>query len=334
MSAINRVLVTGGAGYIGSHVVLALLDAGYKVVVLDDLSTGKRQLVPDSAKLIVGDIADQALVNTLLQERHIDAVMDFAASIIVPESVAKPLKYYKNNTVGSCQLVNACIQQNIRHFVFSSTAAVYGCPDTPQVTEKSALSPINPYGRSKLMTEWMLQDVAKAHDFSYVSLRYFNVAGADPQRRSGQLVDNATHLIKVAAELACGKREQMAIFGTDYPTADGTCVRDYIHVSDLAEAHVKALDCLAQGGQSETFNCGYGYGYSVREVIKAIEAEIGRSLNVKEQDRRAGDPAQLVANADKLKRILAWQPKLADLQTIVASALAWEKSLSLASEKC
>lgn len=322
------VLVTGGAGYIGSHMVLELVARGDKVVVLDNLSTGFRWAVANEAELVVGDVGDEALVAALIKAHDVDAVIHFAGSIIVPESVADPLSYYHNNTARSRALIAASIASGVKRFIFSSTAAVYGIPDAVPVEETAPLAPISPYGSSKLMTEVMLRDSAAAYDFDYVALRYFNVAGADPKGRSGQSTAKATHLIKVACEAATGKRDGLQIFGTDYPTADGTCIRDYIHVSDLARAHGCALDHLRGGGDSLVLNCGYGRGYSVREVIASVKQASNVDFPVRETERRAGDPPELVANSAAIRDRLGWTPKLDDLDTIVAHALAWERRLA------
>ena len=321
------VLVTGGAGYIGSHMVLELLAAGEKVVVLDDLSTGARSAVPVGVPLVVGDIGDQPSVEVLLRRHSVNAIIHFAGSIVVPDSVSDPLGYYNNNTVKSRALMAAAVAAGVPHFIFSSTAAVYGIPDANPVTEATQLKPISPYGTSKLMTELMLADVGRAHDFRYVALRYFNVAGADPQGRSGQSTPRATHLIKVACQTALGQHAELKVFGTDYPTADGTCMRDYIHVSDLARAHLSALKHLRLGGGSDVFNCGYGTGYSVLDVIKAVKKASGVEFQVMLAPRRAGDPAALVADANRIREVLGWKPELADLDTIVAHAYAWESRL-------
>jgi UDP-glucose 4-epimerase len=323
--SVPAVLVTGGAGYIGSHMTYALLDRGERVVVLDNLSTGVRSLIAPEAEFVEGDVADQALVRQILRKHDIDAVIHFAGSIVVPESVTDPLKYYGNNTVASRSLIESCVAEHVGRFVFSSTAATYGVPDVPLVTEETPKEPINPYGRSKLMTEWMLQDTARAHDFRYVALRYFNVAGADPKGRTGQSTPRATHLIKCAAQAALGRRPQLEIFGTDFPTPDGTGVRDYIHVSDLIAAHLLALDALRNKAASDVFNCGYGRGLSVREIISAVERAAGHKLPVKEAPRRAGDPPTLVADSSKLKRTLNWTPRYDDVDVIVKSALEWER---------
>ncbi len=321
------VLVTGGAGYIGSHMVYALTDRGEDVVVLDNLSTGFDWAVSPKAKLVVGDIGDMDLVSSLIREHGIDAIINFAGSIIVPESVENPLKYYHNNTVNTRNLIECAVKGGVPHFIFSSTAAVYGIPERNPAFEDARLDPINPYGRSKLMTEWMLEDVSKAHPLNYVALRYFNVAGADPQGRTGQSTPEATHLIKVACQTALGQREKMFVFGTDYDTPDGTCIRDYIHVTDLIAAHVDALDYLRQGGESAIFNCGYGRGFSVLEVIDAVKRVAGHDFPVELTGRRAGDPPALVAGADRVREVLGWKPGHDDLNEIVASAYAWERHL-------
>lgn len=320
-------LVTGGAGYIGSHMVLELLDAGEEVVVLDNLSTGFDWAVAKPAHLIVGDIGDECLLRLILQRHAIEAIVHFAGSIVVPESVADPLGYYLNNTVKSRALMAAAVAHGVKHFIFSSTAAVYGNPERTPVPEDARLSPMSPYGTSKLMTELMLADTARAHDFRYVALRYFNVAGADPSGRSGQSTPKATHLIKVAAETALGKRTHMQVFGTDYPTPDGTCVRDYIHVTDLARAHMAALAHLRAGGQSEVFNCGYSTGYSVLQVVDAVRRVSGKTIDARMSPRRPGDPASIVADSSKIREQLGWRPQHADLDRIVQQALAWEEQL-------
>jgi UDP-glucose 4-epimerase len=321
------VLVTGGAGYIGSHMVLALTDAGQDVVVLDNLSTGFTWAIAPQAKLVEGDIGDEALVENLIKTHKIDAVVHFAGSIVVPDSVVDPLGYYLNNTVKSRALMAAVVKAGVRKFIFSSTAAVYGNPETQPVFESAKPAPISPYGTSKLMTELMLQDSHLAYGLNYVALRYFNVAGADPKGRSGQSTPRATHLIKVACQTVLGQRPSMDVFGTDYDTPDGTCLRDYIHVSDLIGAHMDALAHLNKGGASGIFNCGYGEGYSVLEVIKAVEKAYGGPVNHKLVPRRPGDPAAIIAGADRVRDILGWKPKHADLDFIVASALAWERHL-------
>ena len=320
------ILVTGGAGYIGSHVVLQLVAAGEQVIVLDNLSTGFENAVI-GAELVTGDTGDQELVGRILREHDIDAVMHFAAHTIVPESVADPLKYYRNNTCNTRNLLNACSDAGVRHFIFSSTAAVYGIPDDPLADEQTRLAPINPYGTSKLMSEWMLRDLSAASAMTHVALRYFNVAGSDPQGRIGQSTRQATLLIKVACEAAVGKRDHIAIFGTDYPTPDGTGIRDYIHVDDLADAHIRALEYLRAGGESTTLNCGYGHGYSVREVLDTVARVDGNALTIHEEPRRAGDPPVLVARADRVRDVLQWTPQHDDLEFIVRTSLEWERKL-------
>jgi UDP-glucose 4-epimerase len=322
------VLVTGGAGYIGSHAVLALLDAGWPVAVIDNLTTGFRWAVPDAAAFYEGDVADRALLARICAEQGIGAVMHFAGSIVVPESVADPLKYYRNNTAGSCALIEAAVAAAVPHFIFSSTAATYGIPEVSPVTEDSPKAPINPYGTSKLMTELMLADVARAHAINYGALRYFNVAGADPEARTGQSTAGATHLIKVAVEAALGKRGHVDVFGTDYATPDGTGVRDYIHVSDLAAAHVLALEALiAEPKRSLTMNCGYGRGFSVLEVLDAVDRVTGNRIERRLGPRRAGDPDSLISDNSRIKATLPWMPRHADLNAIVGHALAWERRL-------
>jgi UDP-glucose 4-epimerase len=319
------VLVTGGAGYIGSHMVLELLDAGEKVVVIDNLSTGFRWAVEPGATLVVGDIADTDLVKKTIQVHGVKAIIHFAGSIVVPESVADPLYYYSNNTAKSRGLIQCAVETGVQQFIFSSTAAVYGNPLENPVSEAAVPAPMSPYGSSKLMTEIMLADTANAHDFRFVALRYFNVAGADPKGRSGQSTPKATHLIKVACETAIGKRMQMEVYGTDYPTHDGTCVRDYIHVKDLARAHMSALAHLRKGGASNIYNCGYSKGFSVHDVIAAVKRVSGKDFKVKLSPRRAGDPAAIVAASTKIRTELGWVPEHDDLDTIVSQALAWEK---------
>jgi UDP-glucose 4-epimerase len=322
----DTVLVTGGAGYIGSHVVLQLRNRGERVVVLDNLATGFRQAVGDTP-LIVGNVGDRELLARTLTENQVGTVMHFAANTIVPESVRDPLKYYGNNTGATRNLLEACMHGGVRRFVFSSTAAVYGIPAGGVAREDMELAPINPYGTSKLMSEWILRDLAAVSDFRYVSLRYFNVAGSDPQCRIGQATAKATLLIKVACEAVVGKRPHVSIYGTDYPTPDGTGIRDYIHVEDLAAAHLNALDYLRGGGASRILNCGYGHGYSVREGLASVERVAGRSIRVKEEPRREGDPDRLVAAADRVRSVLGWAPQLDDLDTIVRTALRWEEKL-------
>jgi UDP-glucose 4-epimerase len=321
------ILVTGGAGYIGSHMVWQLVDAGERVVVVDNLSTGFSWAVSPEATLVRGDCGDQELMKRLIDEQSVDAIIHFAGSIVVPESVSDPLGYYFNNTVKSRALIEAAVKAGVRHFIFSSTAAVYGMPKAVPVAEDAELTPISPYGRSKLMTEMMLADTAVAHDFKYVALRYFNVAGADPAGRTGQSTRGATHLIKVACETALGKRAEITVHGTDYPTADGTCVRDYIHVSDLVAAHAEALAFLRAGNLSLVANCGYGHGFSVLEVIGTVKRVSGKDFAVVVGDRRPGDPAVIVASPARIEERLGWQPRYADLDTIVDSALRWEKAL-------
>ncbi len=324
-----NVLVTGGAGYIGSHAVLALLDSGWKVVVIDNLTTGFRWAVPETATFVEGDIGDQALVGRLIEEHGIGAIVHFAGSIVVPESVEQPLKYYENNTVKSRSLIESAVKGGVGHFIFSSTAATYGLPEQVPIVETSRTQPINPYGWSKLMTERMLADTAFAHRLNFCALRYFNVAGADPKGRSGQSTAGATHLIKVAVEAATGKRKAVSVFGSDYDTPDGTGVRDYIHVSDLAAAHVDALAKLVEDPTtSHIMNCGYGRGFSVLEVLDAVDRVTNMRIERRMEPRRAGDPDALVADNGKILATLPWRPKLDDLDTIVAHALAWERKLA------
>jgi len=322
----GAILVTGGAGYIGSHTVQQLRERGESVVVLDNLSTGFRQAV-DGVTFVDGDVGNAALVDEVLARHGVETVIHFAAHTIVPESVADPLKYYGNNTCQTRSLLASCLRHGVRHFVFSSTAAVYGIPESGVAAEDSVLAPINPYGTSKLMSEWMLRDVALASPLRYVVLRYFNVAGSDPAGRIGQSTRKATLLVKVACEASVGKRTQVSIFGTDYPTPDGTGVRDYIHVQDLASAHLLAVDYLTAGGKSEILNCGYGHGYSVREVLRSVERVSGRPLNIVELPRRPGDPPTLVAKCDRIRQVLGWEPRLDDLDGIVRSSLNWEQKL-------
>ncbi len=321
------VLVTGGAGYIGGHMALELLDRGERVVVLDDLSTGFRWSVPDGAMFIAGDAGDERLVARLVADHGIDSIAHFAARIVVPDSVADPLGYYLANTVKSRSLLAAAVKAGVRNIIFSSTAAVYGEPREIPVSEDSILDPVSPYGRSKLMTEWMLADAAKAHGLRYAALRYFNVAGADPKGRLGQSTPRATHLIKVAVQAALGQRGHLDVFGTDYPTHDGSCVRDYIQITDLARAHVAALEHLSGGGGSVTLNCGYGRGYSVLEVIEAVKRVSNVDFEVRYSPRRPGDPASIVAKVDRIHEILAWQPAFDDLELMIAQALDWERRL-------
>ncbi|MBN9063093.1 MAG: UDP-glucose 4-epimerase GalE [Rhizobiales bacterium 65-9] len=321
------VLVTGGAGYIGSHMANELIDAGEDVVVLDDLSAGFWWAVPPEATLVQGDAGDQALVARIIREHGVDAVAHFAAKIVVPESVVDPLGYYLNNTVKTRALIETAVRAGVRRFIFSSTAAVYGEPSANPIPEDLPLAPINPYGRSKMMSEWMLRDAGAAHGLGYVILRYFNVAGADPKGRTGQSSPNATHLIKVAAQAALGKRPFMEVFGVDFPTKDGSGVRDYVQVTDLVRAHVAALKHLRAGGESLVCNCGYGSGYSVLEVIDTVKKVSGANFTVKLSPRRAGDPAALTAKADLIREKLHWQPEFDDLETIVQQALAWEERL-------
>ena len=323
------VLVTGGAGYIGSHMVWELLDHGEDVVVLDNLTTGFDWAVPERARLVVGDIGDLDLVCDLIAEADIDTIVHFAGSVVVPESVEDPLKYYKNNTSNTRTLLEAAVRGGVDKFIFSSTAAVYGAPMTSgPLREDAILNPVSPYGASKLMSEMMVRDTALAHGMRYVMLRYFNVAGADPMKRAGQSTDGATHLIKIACETALGKRSHMAIFGTDYDTPDGTCVRDYIHVSDLVNAHYAALNFLRQGGLKFTANCGYSRGYSVREVVEAVQRISGNAFPVVEEKRRAGDPPRLVSNSHRLQNRLDWKPQHDNLDEIIETALAWESELN------
>lgn len=322
----ETILVTGGAGYIGSHTVLQLGQLGKKVIVLDNLSTGFEKSVL-SGELVIGNTSDKELVGNILEQHNIKSVLHFAAHTIVPESVENPLKYYGNNTCSTRNLLECCQIAGVQHFIFSSTAATYGIPDVEAVTEETPLSPINPYGMSKLMSEHMLRDLSAACDLRHVILRYFNVAGSDPEGRIGQSTKNATLLIKVACEVAVGKRESLYVFGTDYPTPDGTGVRDFIHVSDLAAAHLSALNYLESGGDSTILNCGYGHGYSVREVIDSVERVSGKKLNVIETPRRAGDPPQLIANVQKIHDTVDWQPRFDNLDTIVQTSLDWEYKL-------
>jgi UDP-glucose 4-epimerase len=323
------VLVTGGAGYIGSHAVLALLDSDWPVAVIDNLTTGFEWAVPSGAAFVRGDIADRPLVARLIEEHGIGAIMHFAGSIVVPESVEKPLEYYENNTAKSRSLIQSAVEGGVRHFLFSSTAATYGIPDEVPVREEARTQPINPYGWSKLMTERMLADSAFAHPLNYCALRYFNVSGADPEGRSGQSTAGATHLIKVAVEAAVGKRSHVSVFGTDYDTPDGTGIRDYIHVSDLASAHVDALEKLIETpSESYVMNCGYSRGFSVLEVLDSVERVANVTIERRMEPRRAGDPPALVADNSRILATLPWRPRRAELDTIVADALAWERKLA------
>ncbi len=322
------VLVTGGAGYIGSHAILALKDAGWPVTVIDNLSNGTREVVPDDVPFYEGSIADQALVRRIFGEQQVGAIMHFAGSVVVPESVEKPLEYYRNNTIATHALLSAAVEHGVRHILFSSTAAVYGAPETVPITEDEPKEPINPYGASKLMTERMLADSAAAHAFNYGALRYFNVSGADPDGRTGQIGKGSTHLIKVAVGAAVGKRDHIDVYGTDYPTPDGTCVRDYIHVSDLANAHLLALQRLIERpDENLVMNCGYGKGLSVLEVLDALDRSLNHPVRREMKPRRAGDPPALVASNRRLVETLQWTPRFADIETIVKHALEWERKL-------
>jgi UDP-glucose 4-epimerase len=320
-----KLLITGGAGYIGSHVVKALGSLEHDLTIYDNLSTGHREAVT-FGELIVGDLGDTEKLNKLFATKKFDAVLHFAGSIVVPESVSNPLKYYQNNTLNSLGLLKLCEKHNVLKFIFSSTAAVYGMPKDGVCDEETELAPINPYGESKLMTERMLRDLAAASNFKYVALRYFNVSGADPDGKIGQSFPEATHLIKVACETACGKRDSIQVFGTDYPTPDGTCVRDYIHVTDLADAHVKALEYLEKGGQSQVLNCGYGHGFSVKEVLERVKTVSGVNFKIVNSPRRPGDPAGLTAKVSKIHSTIGWKPRYDDLDFIVKTAFAWEKN--------
>ncbi len=319
------ILVTGGAGYIGSQMAYQLVDSGERVVVLDNLSTGFDWAIPPGVPAVAGDVGDARLLDALIAEHGVSAIIHFAASVVVPESVADPLRYYRNNTVNSRSLIEAAVRGGVEHFILSSTAAVYGEPDRVPIAEDAPTRPMSPYGSSKLMAEIILRDAARAHGLRYMILRYFNVAGADPQLRTGQSTRGATHLIKVAAETALGLRPKLEIFGADYPTPDGTCIRDYIHVGDLAAAHSDALRYLRNGGESLTLNCGYGHGFSVLEVIDAVKRAAGVDFRVEFAARRPGDPARIVAAADRARALLDWQPQFGELSTIVAHALAWER---------
>jgi UDP-glucose 4-epimerase len=324
------VLVTGGAGYIGSHMVWSLIDRGEDVVVVDNLSTGSRGLVAEKAHFVEGDAGDGALVRKLIADHAVDAVVHFAGSIVVPESVARPLAYYANNTFVARNLIEACVDSGVRNFIFSSTATVYAGATNDKLSEDMPTGPISPYGRSKLIAEWMLEDTARAHDFRYIALRYFNVAGADPKGRTGQSTPRATHLIKRACQVALGRVPYIEIFGADYPTADGTGVRDYIHVSDLAAAHCLALEYLRGGGAASVMNCGYGHGASVRDVIASVERVLDRKLAVRESPRRPGDPPWLIADSRRIRETLGWTPQYDDLDEIVRTAYAWESKLNSA----
>jgi UDP-glucose 4-epimerase len=322
------ILVTGGAGYIGSHMVHELHDAGENVVVLDNLSTGFRFLLPSAVPMIVGNTGDQELVTQLIAQHRVDAIIHFAASIVVPDSLRDPLGYYRNNTVNTALLLQAAVSAGVRHVIFSSTAGVYGNAETIPVREDAPTNPISPYGTSKLMSEILLHDTARAHGLKFVVLRYFNVAGADPKLRTGQATPQATHLIKVTCETVLGRRDKLSVYGTDYPTPDGTCIRDYIHVTDLARAHSAALAYLRRGGTSATFNCGYGHGYSVLEVLETARRVSGRNFPVEFAGRRPGDPAALVADVTRIHSALDWRPMFDNLDTIVTHALAWERRLA------
>lgn len=321
------ILVTGGAGYIGSHTVRALADAGESVVVVDNLSTGFSQFLPEGVPLFIGDVADENLVEGVIAAHNVSSIIHFAGSVVVPDSLRDPLAYYRNNTMTTRNLLNAAVKCNISRFIFSSTAAVYGNPDQMPVPEEAPTRPLSPYGSSKLMTEIMLHDVATAHGMNYVVLRYFNVAGADPQARIGLATVGATHLLKIAVEAATGQRAKIDVFGTDYPTPDGSCIRDFIHVSDLAQAHCAALAYLEQGGVSATLNCGYGRGYSVRETIEAVRRASGRNFAVQYADRRPGDIMTMIADTTRMRATLDWTPQYDDLDIIARHALAWEEKL-------
>jgi UDP-glucose 4-epimerase len=319
-----KILITGGAGYIGSHAVKALGKLGHDLTIFDNLSTGHKKAIT-FGELVVGDLNDEKLLDELFATKKFDAVLHFAGSIVVPESVENPLMYYSNNTMNSHRIISACVKHKCHQFIFSSTAAVYGMTDDGAASEETPKNPMNPYGYSKLMTEQMLTDVAASSPLRFVALRYFNVSGADPEGQIGQSFPGATHLIKVACETACGKRDHIKVFGTDYPTPDGTCVRDFIHVTDLAEAHVNALDYLVKGGKSEIMNCGYGHGFSVKEVINKVRQITGVNISAIETPRRAGDPAMVMSKAEKISKVLGWKPKYDDLDLIIRSAYEWEK---------
>ena len=321
------VLVTGGAGYIGSHTVRALVDAGVQVVVIDNLTTGFSHFLPEGVPLFIGDAADENLVEGVIAQHNVRAIVHFAGSVVVPDSMRDPLGYYRNNTMTTRNLLNAAVKCNVSRFIFSSTAAVYGNPETMPVTEEAPTRPLSPYGSSKLMTEIMLHDVASAHGMNYIALRYFNVAGADPQARIGLATAGATHLLKIAVEAATGQRAKIDVFGTDYPTADGSCIRDFIHVSDLAQAHVAALNYLDHGGRSATLNCGYGRGYSVLETIEAVRRASGRNFAVQYAERRPGDIMTMIADTTRIRSTLDWTPQYDSLDTIARHALAWEEKL-------
>lgn len=325
---VESILVTGGAGYIGSHAILGFQAAGYTPVVIDNLTTGRRQAVPKQVKFIEGNSGDQDLVQSVIEENAIEAVIHFAGSIVAPESVVNPLKYYFNNTCVSRSLIEACVKTGVRHFIYSSTALVYGLENEMPLREESLIAPANPYGTSKLVTEWILRDAASSHEFNYAALRYFNVAGADPDGRAGQSTSEATHLIKVGCQAAIGIRDHLELFGEDYDTPDGTCIRDYVHVTDLVDAHVRALDYLKNSRENLTLNCGYGRGFSVREVLKVIENHIGRPLDIRPGPRRPGDPPRLVSDSSKLCQKLGWRPRYDNLEIIVRTALEWERGLT------
>jgi UDP-glucose 4-epimerase len=327
MGDLMTVLVTGGAGYIGSHMVLALAEAGESVVVIDNLSTGFSTSLPEGVPLFIGDAADENLVEGVIAAHDVESIVHFAGSVVVPDSMRDPLAYYRNNTMTTRSLLNTAVKCGVNRFIFSSTAAVYGNPDRMPVTEDAPTRPLSPYGSSKLMTEIMLHDVAAAHGMNYVVLRYFNVAGADPHARIGLATAGATHLLKIAVEAATGQRAKIDVYGTDYPTPDGSCIRDFIHVSDLAQAHRAALSYLRGGGQSTTLNCGYGHGYSVLETIEAVRRVSGRNFAVQTAPRRSGDIMTMIADTRRIASTLDWTPQYADLETIAAHALAWEEKL-------